>query len=623
MSFSLLKKIDTKTKIITPLGLDQRKTNVNYMAETLNLEYGDRCFVRAARKLALPFEKEPDQIINCGDRVFLRYINNIKELIKKDKDFTLGEQIGLLPLSGAPDRTIVAFEDKIYIFPDQLVYEERTEPWIEFATNDAIPIKFPFVGAYGLFFTNGYDGNDVCSDVGLLKVGCEIKFSWNSEKNFKVVKKEEVYASEEGLLINVGTVFWLNAPVRSYNVIPEKAFALVRYPKIYKSPQTIYLGYGSRGVEFFGNSLSFSRFSGTRIYTDPDIANTLFPGMRVKIEGASIESNNGKATITHINDSAIVFDKTFEEEALANDCFIKITPIIPKTDHTLVIDNRLFIADNEGKILTASRSGQPLIFCGNEVDENGSFELPLSKPCTGLTEFKNQLHCFTVDGGFKLYESKPEKYFATNLQVGGIPMSSSKTLCNIKDSLLYFSDGSVMKYNGGSDSTISKEVTLFDPKFAAAVKGKYYILDGDNVFVYFIDGDKWWAESGDGIKSVFLMENQVYFVKKEGIYVADGSSYTLDWSLCSCELPGDNYQKVLPIGLKLFLSSQKGCELSAMVRLRGESLYKNVFTGFVKDEGVINIPLGATWNDGFYLKLSGRGDAVIEKLIIKYRSRDI
>lgn len=623
MSFSLLKKIDTKVKTITPSGLDKRGKNINYMTESVNLEYGDRCSVRSARKLLFPFTELPDQVITCGDRIFLRYLNNMQEIVKKDGSFALEAQIGLKPLSEAPDRTVIEFEDKLYVFPDQLIVEPRNEPWAEFAPDDDIPIKFNFVNAHGLFFTNGYDGNAVCYDVGSLKVGCEIKFSWHSEKNFTVVKKEEVYVSEGDLLINVGTTFWLNAPVKSHNVIPEKAFALVRYPYIYNAPKTIYFGYGDRGVEFFGNALRFSKFSGNQICIDLDITQSLMPGMTVKIEGAAKEENNTQAKITYVDDNSIVFDKYFEDETIESGSFLKITPVIPTTHHAAIIDNRLFIADNTLGKLFASRYGEPLSFCGNEKIENGSFEIFLKTPCTGLAEFKNQPHCFTPDGGFKVYESKPGEVYATNLQVSGMPAYSCHTLCNIKDNLLYFSDNGVMKYSGGTDNKISNEVKISNPISAATARGRYYILDEGSIFVYSVDGQKWWAESSDGIKQLIVMDNQVCFVKDEGIYAASGSDYPVEWSLCSSELPEIDYQQSLPIGIKLLLNSKKGCELFVSVRSRGEKLFKNVFTGFIKDESAIYIPLGFSSGDGFYLQLKGKGDAVIEKFVIKYRRRPI
>lgn len=623
MSFSLLKKIDTKVKTITPSGLDKRGKNINYMTESVNLEYGDRCSVRSARKLLFPFTESPDQVITCGNRIFLRFINNMNEIVKKDGSFVLDSQISLKPLRGAPDRTVIEFEDKLYLFPDQLIVEPRNEPWIEFAPDDAVPFKFNFVDAYGLFFTNGYDGREVCSDVSLLKVGCEIKFSWHSEKNFTVVKKEEVYVSEDDFTINVGTMFWLNAPVRSYNLIPEGAFALVRYPHIYNSPRTSYFGYGDRGVEFFGNSLKFSQFSGNQICMDLEMTQILMPGMTVKIEGATKEENNTQAKITYVGDNAIVFDKYFEDETVPSGNFIKITPVIPTTDHVAIIDNRLFIADNGSGKLYASRYGEPLIFCGNEKVENGSFELFLKEPCTGLADFKNQPHCFTPDGGFKIYESKPGEVYSANLQVSGISAYSCHTLCNIKDNLLYYSDEGVMKYSGGTDNKISNEVKISNPISAAAARGRYYILDEGMIYVYFVDGQKWWAESGDGIKQLIVMDNQICFVKDEGIYAASGSDYPVEWNLCSSELPETDYQQILPIGIKLLLNSEKGCELFVSVRSRGEKLFKNVFTGFIKDETAIYIPLGFYSSDGFYLQIKGKGDAVIEKFVIKYRRRPI
>ena len=623
MSFSLLEKIDTKVKTITPSGLDKRGKNINYMYESVNLEYDNMCSVRSARKLLFPFTELPDQVITCGERIFLRYINNMNELVNKDGTFDLDSQISLKPLSDAPDRTVIEYKNKLYIFPDQLIVEPRGEPWTEFAPDDDIPIKFNFVNAYGLFFTNGYDGKDVCYDVGSLMVGCEIKFSWHSEKNFTVVKKEEVYILEEDTPINVGTVFWLNAEVRNYNTIPARSFALVRYPYIYKAPKTIYFGYGDRGAEFVGNTLNFSKVSGTQTYIDPDVTQTLFPGMTVKIEGATKEANNTQAKITYVSDNTIVFDRDFENESFRSGSFLKITPVIPTTDHAAIIDNRLFIADNESGKISISRYEEPLVFCGNEKTQNGSFELSIKEPCTGLVDFKNQPHCFTPNGGFKIYESKPGEVYTANLQVGGIPTHSCHTLCNMKDNLLYFSDNGVMKYSGGTDSKISNEIKASTPISAVALGERYYILDENMIYVYSDDRRKWWAESCDGIKQLIVLDNQVCFVKKEGIYAANGSDYPVEWSLCSTELGDGTHQQILPIGIKLLLNSEKGCEISASVRHRGEKVFKNVFAGFIKGESAVYIPLGLSWSDGFYFKLKGKGDAVIEKFVIKYRRKPI
>ena len=58
--------------------------------DAINLVCSDKCHTRNARKAVMLYDTTPDQIIPCENRLFFRFGNSLKEVIKKT-DGTLEE----------------------------------------------------------------------------------------------------------------------------------------------------------------------------------------------------------------------------------------------------------------------------------------------------------------------------------------------------------------------------------------------------------------------------------------------------------------------------------------------------------------------------------------------------
>lgn len=616
-----------KQKIISPKGSDYRSVKTDYLKNSTNIEYGDVCKTRNARKLCYAFDRKPDQILPCNDRVFLRYGNEMYELKEGKDGLTRTMGFYLNTTNGTPNRVLVGYGDEVYIFPDAMRICPEAE-WQKFADGVDDSARFPFINEYGLFYTNGIDGGVVCTDAEKLIPGTSIRFSWD-KSIYTVIKRETVTRkvseqtsqkngeSVEDNTEEIGTIVWLDRPSYGYQIMPIDCYAEISSPEIKPAAESFYVGPGWRGTYFSGNTINFTVTSGEKTYTDSAL-NYFSVGQKVQISGASENSNNIIATVISINDSAISFDVGFTNETLAWGQVVKITPILPQIDRAYSFDDRIFVADNTQKIFRASKAGKPMLFYGDEGKENGSWKCSLSEECTGITVYKNQLICLCRSSGFKLYGNSAENFSFVRLPISGIKVGSEETFCTLSDMAFYVSKQGVMKYSGTVDSKISWAVELFAPTVAVTQGFNYYLLDNDKIYVYSSVNDCWWCEDGKGIFYMFVFGGIMYYVRREGVYSAEGGNVPVKWNMETARISDDSGCRVQPLSLRVELQSNNGCEIYPFMRCTGDKNYIPLVGKSIFGEVTLNIPLKKKWCDGFYLKLCGKGDVNFKNIFVRY-----
>lgn len=614
-------KLSADEKSIVPIGIDSAKDSMDCLLESVNLEYDDLCTTRNPRKLCLPFEESPDQIIKCDDRVFLRYGNSVRELCENNGELISAEEIPLSEIEGSVDRTFIQYGNYIYVFPDEIYLTFEKEEWEDFASSDPVSVKFPFSGGNGLCYTAEHSGSYVCGDAYSLNVGTRIRFSWAGDQIFNVIKIEEITQGINQEPSLLGRMVWLDRAVPNTNSIPETATAQILYPANRPIVTPYYIGYGDRGGELSDNTVYAENYDGSNTYNDP-FTKYFEVGQKVKISGAQNAENNIIATVKAVFDTQITLDAEFTKEIITSDTVVTLRPLLPQVDFCQVFDDRVFVADNKERILRCSKYGEPMKFYGNETDETKSWSYDLEQDCTGLIVFKGQLFCFEKTGGFKLYGTDGTNFSAVMVPVSGIKKGQEKSLCSVRGSALYISDFGIMQYSGTVDSKINFKTKIDSPASAVAHGARYYLLSKSKIYVYSLENKRWWCEDGTDITDIFLFKGEMYYAKNEGIYTAADGNIPVNWSFKTRLLP-QSAGRVQPVSLRADIVSKNGCEISIYQRRRGSDGYTLLSRHFTQDERTLTVPMQKIWCDGFYLKFCGKGDITVEKINIIYREKQI
>lgn len=626
MTLPDLGKLSVESTSVAPLGLDYRGEDVNFFKESLNLEYDSGCCTRKSRKQSLAWSYAPTQTITCNDRVFFRTANKFAEITETENGLELSDYMNLSSILTPPKRHFVQFEKDIYIFPDMLRYNAEDSNWSEFAPGAEIEVKLPLINEYALFYPADESGTVSFAESDRLALGVNMRLSWMDEI-FTVIKREWVTKTtfdeetQTETVTEEGVVVWLDKPITGCLLV-NGGIAEIKTDALRPAADPLCLGCGNRGGGFSGNSIKFNTTVGEYTYAD-DPANYFGVGQKVTISGATASGNNCIATVRSIAPGLITFDTAFTKEDFSEGQIITITPIFSQIDFACALNGRIFVVDNSTKLLRASKYGRPMVFYGGDGEETGSWKCDLSDECTGLTAYKNQIICFSDSGGIKIYGTNADNFSPVRLPVSGIKSDMQGTLCTLRDTLIYLSSYGVMKYSGTVDSKISSAVDIAKPTVALADGFRYYLLDGDKIYVYSIENDCWWCEDGENILNMFMLGGKRYYVKEEGIYLAEGEEIPFKWSFETSQLPPEEGYKAQPISLNIQLSSKKGCEIYAYMRTRGRIDYTPLMGQWISGESTLKIPLKKMWCDGFSLKLSGKGDIEFKSIIVRYRRKSI
>ena len=623
-SFSSFSKPKSLTTLFS--GINSK----NGLYDSVNIILDGSPKTREARSPVMLFDKPPDQILTCDDRLFFRFKNTLKEIVKdRFGMYYEGEnQYNLNNLTGSPDRTLVSWEDSIYVLPDSIKLGS-SDIWLSFAANDSLSTALPFINPRTLFYTSGYSGGNVCDDCVLLKAGVKLKFSWDRTYEFTVVSAENSYSyTEDGSMMLEGIRVTLDTDVPCYDSLPTSGSIVYCVPEQRPILNSLQLGY-NHDIRFRGNQISFVDTDGS-YYNTSILRDFLRVGQKVKISGSTISSNNKKAKITYIGESYITFDTNFETYEEPSKNVVSITPLIPDFSHLLLTEDRIFGVDNtEGKLYISALKN-PFLFYDNPKLPEDSWSVKLNEEATGITLWKDNIICFTESGGFRVLGYTALNFGIRQLSLSGIKKGCESSLVRIGDTLYYCSSRGVMKYSGGSDKKISGDIPYISDIKSAVTNGVYaYMLSGDRIWVYNTDTETWWSESAEGVREIFYHEreqfictdNALYLTKEDRpIFTAEKVNAAVQWSFKLPLLLNFDSRKIQPLYCVLNFSEPSDFVFSLSFKAYGDSVWKNTGVSANKGEGFVKIPLFKNYCNGFWLKGEGTGMFCPESITIYYRS---
>ncbi len=589
------------------------------LLDMVNLAYSGYCKTRNPRKNVLDLSTEPDQIITCENRLFLRYANTLKEVIV-DFDGSLKEltqEYILSELDPSPDRKLVGWEGKIYVFPDKL--QIGLDSWDIFAENIPLSTALPFVNSRTLFYPEDDKTEGFCSDALNLKVGMKLWFPWVLDTFFTIKTIEDYLIPTDDLsgYVKTGRRITLDKDVPDYNCLPTDAWIDYCNPQNRPILNDLSIGFNHK-VTFSGNKI---------IMTCSDTAykiplNEFFKiGQTVDISGSSVARNNTVAKIIDIQSNCLCLNHTFAAVEEAEKSEITITPVIPDLSLLLLTEDRLFGVDNEKGKFYISALKNPFLFYEDPAAPEDAWSVNISGTATGITLWKDNIICFTETGGFRILGYHANNFGIQHLPVNGIKKGCENSLSRVGDTLYYCSSKGVMRYSGGSD------INVFDPTLqvksikASATDGVLvYMLDDNRIWVYDTNSKICWSEDGENISQIFDFDGKLYLYSNKAFYLADAQGEnSVDWSFALRYLPDERFLKVQSLNFTLNYSENTDCTLDVYYKPFSDTVWKACGTYKIKGEGRIEIPLDKSYCNGFKIKVEGCGNFEPISWLVAYR----
>lgn len=596
---------------ITP----QENGNIG-LADSVNLEYNGGCVSRRARKPVQLLNQMPDQVFPIGEKLYYRYGNLLRAVVPTAEGLAFsGEEHQLSAACSGQKRSIIHYNNCLYIFPDDIQIHENSQTH-SFAPQNTAAEKFPFTNGKTLFYPLSTPGSNACEDVDLLTLGASLHFSW-AVGDFTVIKREEVYAVVEQGDNFVGTRITLNAAVPGYNQIPAAATATLRTPFRHAISTTFY---GGANVNYFvsDNHLQLSQASFSQKYQD-SFKNYFCPGQLVTLSGTGRQAVDGQAVILAVEDERLTLDRHYDFISFGGSGFT-IKAQIPHANLALMNDERCIIADSDSSSIWISCRKDPARFGVHPQLRTDGCRLTVTgvSDFSALCESGGEVYFFTAEKAFRIYGSSALDYQAAALPCSGVTVDYGGSVCGMENNLFYCNGQEIVKYRVGGSQAISAGI-LTAPKVTQAVAyaGKYYCLTGGRLYIYQLSSGQWWSESAAQLKKLFTYEGQLYLMGAEAVYVTSGGHAAIDWQLTTQPIYDNLYGgRVSPVRVRILLSSHNGCDLKLLLN-NCEKRMKLQRT--VKGREFITVKLGGHSAEEFQLTLSGRGDITLHAMNIYYR----
>ncbi len=593
------------------------KTDIN---DTINLIGTKPLKTRPSRKPALLLDRTPDQIIPIGERLFFRYHNELQEMTA-DTDGTLKTKNAPLELSAlpsVPDRILIIWNYKLCVLPDMLYFEQSDNLTLtELGAGVARKTAMPFTDSRTLFYTSGYSGDDPCEEAYLLRVGMEISFSWLANQKFNVISIDRAYSNTGTAEAFEGYRVRLDKPVSGWNKIPTDGRIYYANPSRGLLLPPSYIGKFEE-INCFENRMQIYSTKENFTFTYSALAQ-LRPGQTVQLSGSKSPQNNRIFTIEDIGRDYILFTEALfpVNEDIGTE--ITITPVMPDLEDAVLLEDRLVGIDKESGLWVSAKN-MPFLLHKTPLNEEDAWYCGLPAGATGIAIWKDSVIAFTEHGGYRLYGSDAFSYGITRLSVSGLLTNSSKTLCQLADTVYYASSLGIMRYSGSSDNSISAALPPNIWYRSATILGaELYLLADQRIWVFNPDNGTWWSQNAEDVTDIFTAFGKLYLLTPYTVYCAEGGDFGFYWRLITSNQPSDLQYDVLPRKCKIKLNGASGTTLSISFRAFGAKNWVTLATRAVHGETILTIPLPKAKCNGFFLKLEGYGKIEISHIELIYR----
>jgi len=194
---------------------------------------------------------------------------------------------------------------------------------------------------------------------------------------------------------------------------------------------------------------------------------------------------------------------------------------MPKLDHVVEWNNRLWGCSNEDNTVYASKLGDPKnwqYFQGTGIDSYYA-QQGTDGEWTGIGLHSNHLVCFKQDSLCKIYGTAPSNYQVQNAEAFGVELGSRKSVVTINDTIFYKSKVGIMAYTGSVPVCISDKFnSAFTNVVAGTEKRKYYAsinrkTGGYELMVFDVDKGVWHKEDTTRFRSCATVGDKLYYIE--------------------------------------------------------------------------------------------------------------
>ncbi len=227
---------------------------------------------------------------------------------------------------------------------------------------------------------------------------------------------------------------------------------------------------------------------------------------------------------------------------------------------------------------------------------------------TGICVYQNMLLLFKKNIVYEMYGSMP--YTINELCSTGCVDNDS--VCEIDGVLYWASPKGVVRYSGGVPSVVSTNVNIDTkgPCKAGTDGRKYYLYNGEKIYVYDTRYNVWHAEDSIKVKMFYGDSTDLYILTDDGIYKTYGGLETVEWEFETKDFTFSTQMRknLSKIWVRAHMSSNT--RLEVYVRQDGGEWRRTAVKTAEKDE-MFNFKLRVKKCDSFAMKFVGKGDVKI------------
>lgn len=198
---------------------------------------------------------------------------------------------------------------------------------------------------------------------------------------------------------------------------------------------------------------------------------------------------------------------------------ITVSREVPRLEHVCV--NRDRIWGTVGNEIYCSASCDPRNWYDYDylsVARCFYAQIPEVSHFTGVVSYMGNVFFFTREDVYRMYGTTPDAFSLRSLATYGISEDSSRSFGIASGLLFYNSVAGPVYFDGDSAKLIGIPLGrgVITGGVGIGYEGKYYLADGESVFVYDTRSGAWHRESGEGVVALLCISGRLVLFYKDG-----------------------------------------------------------------------------------------------------------
>ena len=419
-----------------------------------------------------------------------------------------------------------------------------------------------------------------------------------------------------------GTDFKYDGAVKGTVTAGEKLFAAVN-TKIVIFPDKKY--YDTAAGVFGDLECTYVSAAGALTFAAGRITTTgtafsFKAGDGIAVTGCTVNAGNNKSAVVRAVSSdgkTLTFDSDIFTAGTETGA-VTLARAVPALENICEHDNRLW--GTAGQTIYGSALGDPTNFNVFDGVSTDSYAVAVGSDgdFTGCAAYAAHICFFKEDKIHKLYGTKPSNYQLDTYDYAGVMKGCADSLVTINETLYFHGRSGVYAYYGGAPDLISTK--FGDRRYSDAHAG----TDGERYYISLRRGSEYelmvfdpqagiWLKDGDTQgKDFCTLDGTLYMLGTDGIYRCGTGTEKVEWMAEFCPFTENTEGKkyISRLSLRLTLAGTLNVEISY-----DNGPFEVIHTDKSSDARLINIPVPVHRCDVFALRLSGKGQCVIQSLV--------